>query len=194
MNVREDDVVLCRVKKIEGTTVFLSIEDSDLEGSMVLSEVAAGRIRNLRQYVSPNRLIVCKVLKITHSHVELSLRRVTTREKEEVLEGRKKERAFRSVLKVVGESPDKVVEKIKGEYSIFDFLLELRENPSLLEKFVGKDNVKKVYEMISEKEEKDKVVERKLILKSDSEQGLRDIKEILNFKDVEIHYLGSSKF
>ena len=117
MDLKEDDIVLCKVKNIEGTAVFLEIEGADIEGHMVLSEVAAGRIRNLRQYVSPGRLIVCKVLRINPDHVELSLRRVTTRERDVALDLYKKEKAFRSVLKFVGEDADRVITKIKLDFN-----------------------------------------------------------------------------
>ena len=46
------DLVLCTVKTIDGTTVFVKIED-DGEGTIVTSEIAPGRIRNLREYVIP---------------------------------------------------------------------------------------------------------------------------------------------
>jgi translation initiation factor 2 alpha subunit (eIF-2alpha) len=194
LEVNEDDVVLCRVKKIEGTTVFLKIEDSKIEGSMVLSEVAAGRIRNLRQYVSPNRLIVCKVLKVTKDHIELSLRRVTSKEREEVLEGYKKEKALRSVLNVVNEDADRIIAQIKAKYGMLNFINEVKTNPKILEEFIGKEKSGKVSLMIAEKEEKEKVVEKRFRLKSFSEQGVRDIREILDVKDAEMHYLGSSVF
>jgi len=194
VNLKVDDVVLCKVKKIEGTTVFLSVEDTSLSGSMVLSEVAAGRIRNLRQYVSPNRLIVCKVLKISGDHFEFSLRRVTSGERNRVLEGRKKERALRSVLKVVKGDGDKVIGKIKEDYVILDFLMEVKENPKLLEKYLSKEKAGRVYEIIAEKEDKEKVVLRKLKLKSLSEEGVEDVKEILKFEDAKVNYLGSSRF
>ncbi len=76
MELTEGSLVLCTVKKIEKTNIFLDI-DGYGEGSMVLSEVAAGRIRNLREYVFPNKKIVCKILNIDKGHIELSLRRVT---------------------------------------------------------------------------------------------------------------------
>lgn len=191
--LKEDDIVLCKVKKVEGTTVFLDIEGSDLQGSMVLSEVAAGRIRNLRQYVTPNRLIVCKVLKISGNHVELSLRRVTSRERDFVLDLHKREKAFRSVLKFVGENPDKVLEKIKSGNNLGDFFAEVKDNPKVLEKYISKGNASKVFEVFSEKEGGEKVVEAALRLKSDSGSGVEDIKHILDV-DAEIHYLGSSRF
>ena len=52
----EGALVLCTVKKVEKTTVFVEIEGNG-EGSMVFSEVAAGRIRNLRDHISPNKKI-----------------------------------------------------------------------------------------------------------------------------------------
>ncbi|MBU0760610.1 MAG: hypothetical protein KJ600_05860 [Nanoarchaeota archaeon] len=194
LDLKEDDVVFCTVKKIEGTTVFLEIEGSDKPGAMVLSEVAAGRIRNLRLYVSPNRKIVCKVLRVMPGHVEMSLRRVTAKEKKEVLEGYKKENSLRSVLKVVKEDAEGIISKIKEDYNLVDFLAEVKENSGLLEKFMGKENAKKVFQIISEKQDKNKIVEKKIILTCDSEQGVKDIREILDFSDAEIHYLGSSKF
>ncbi len=44
--VKEDDIVMCAVKKIEGTAVFVQIENNG-EGSIVMSEIAAGSIRNI---------------------------------------------------------------------------------------------------------------------------------------------------
>ena len=108
MNYNIDDVLLCKVKKIEGTSVFLETENG-FPGSMILSEVAAGRIRNLRQYVSLNRTVVCKILEVKGDHLELSLRRVTAKERQYVLENNKRERAFASMLKVVGEEPEKMI-------------------------------------------------------------------------------------
>jgi len=193
INLNVDDVVFCRVKKIEGTTVFLEVEGG-IQGTMVLSEVAAGRIRNLRQYVTPNRKVVCKVLKVAPDHVEMSLRRVTSKEKSIVLEEQKKERALTNMLKLVNEDPKQIIPKIKETSTITDFLEDSIENPKVLEKYLPKEKAQKIHKIISEKEAKEKTIERKITLSSLSESGVNDIKEILSTKDVEIKYLGSSKF
>ncbi|MBU0978132.1 MAG: hypothetical protein KKD18_06960, partial [Nanoarchaeota archaeon] len=190
---KEDDVVLCKVQKIEGTTVFLEIEGFSVAGSMVLSEVAAGRIRNLRQYVSPNRLVVCKVLKLAGGHAELSLRRVTGRERDATLEAYKKEKAFRSVLKFVGENPDKILAEIKKDYSLIDFFVDVKEDSQVLENYLGKEKAAKVLQVFSEKEGGEKAADRKIVLRSEGREGVEDVKYILNV-DAEIHYLGNSKF
>ena len=192
MKLKEDDIVLCKVKKIEKTSVFLDIEDNG-EGSMMMSEVAAGRIRNLRNYVSLNKQVVCKVLKISGDHIELSLRRVTSREKEEVLERYRDGRALSAMLKSIGEDAEKVIGKIKEKYNLSEFVEEARKNPEVFKGFIDKKNVDKIGKVLLEKVSKEKKVVRKFVLKSDSENGLKDIKEILDV-DGEIHYLGSGVF
>lgn len=193
MNVREDDAILCTVKKIEGTSVFLETEVG-IPGTMVLSEVAAGRIRNIREYVFPNKKIVCKVLKVHKDRLELSLRRVTAKEREEVLEEHKKEKALSSMLKITGENPQKVIEKIKEDFSVVEFIEEAKEEPKIIEKYLQKENALKLAKILSEKEEREKRVEGRFALRTFSENGINNIKEILDVKNCEIHYLGSSTF
>ena len=76
------DVVLCTVDRIVGTTVFVMIGDNNrTEGSIIVSEISPGRIRNLRDFVTPKKKIVCKIIRINQGNIELSLRRVTSKEK-----------------------------------------------------------------------------------------------------------------
>src|SRR3989337_26635 len=100
MSLEEGDIVLCTVDRIVGTTVFVHIEGNG-EGSIVLSQVAPGRIRNIRDYVVPKKKIVCKVLRISGDRIDLSFRRVTQKEQKELKERNKQERSFASILKTV---------------------------------------------------------------------------------------------
>src|SRR3989338_11129087 len=73
------ELVLCTVKKILYHSVFVSLDEyQNIEGMVHISEIAPGRIRNLRDYVKEGKRIVCKVLKIhkEKGHIDLSLRRV----------------------------------------------------------------------------------------------------------------------
>src|SRR4030042_1972413 len=101
------DLVLCTVDRIVGTVVFVKIpvENREIEGGIVMSEIAPGRIRNIRDYVVPKKKIVCKVLRINaNGNIELSLRRVSQKEKKEVLEQESQEKSYTSILKsVLGE-------------------------------------------------------------------------------------------
>jgi translation initiation factor 2 subunit 1 len=195
MNLKEEDLVLCTVKKIEGTTIFVDIENNG-PASIVMSEIAAGRIRNLRQYVTPNKKIVCKVLNTKKGQIELSLRRVTAKERQEVLDNYKKERNLISMLKTIIKNPEKTIEKIKQIYTISEFLDEAKENPQTLNKFFTKTESEKLSKTIAEKQEKAKIVKRTITLTTTSPTGLLDIQQILKITDIntKINYLGSSKF
>ncbi len=193
MDLKEGDNVLCTVKKIESVAVFVNIEGNG-EGSIVLPEIAAGRIRNLRAFVVPNKKIVCKVLNITKNNMELSLRRVTAKEREEVMDRYKKEKSFLSMLKTIATEPEKTLEKIKAKYEITDFLDEARASPNILQSFLPKQEAEKLANSIKEKHEKEKTTKKTIMLSSFSPSGLNDIKDILTTNQAEIHYLGSSKF
>ncbi len=192
-NIKEEDVVLCTVKRIDGATVTVDIE-GDGEGNIVMSEVSAGRIRNIRDFVSMNKKIVCKVLKISGNNVHLSLRRVTAKERESVLNEYKKETTFVGMLKKIIKTPEKAIEKIKLKHKLSDFVDLVKEDVKLLEKFFNKAEAELLKKILSEKKEKAKTIKKTFILKSFSPSGLSEIKEILNIKETKISYLGSSKF
>lgn len=192
--LKENDVILCTVKRIERTTVFLDIEGYG-QGTMIFSEVSPGRIRNIREYVVPNKKIVCKVLRIKEGHPELSLRRVKAKERDEVLETHKKEKILANVLKpVIKEKTPEILEKIKEKYQLAEFLDEARENPDLIKTFVTKTQAIELKKIFAEKKEKEKEVSKIITLKSNKESGLKDIKESLKINEARINYLGSGKF
>jgi len=194
IELKEDDIILCTVRRIEGTSVFLDIEGNG-QGTMIFSEVSPGRIRNIRDFVFPNKKIVCKVLRIRNGHPELSFRRVTTKEKEEVLERDKKEKALINMIKpILKEKTPDIITKIKEKYDLADFLDEARENPEIIKKFFTPKQTKELAKIFTEKKEKEKEVKRIITLKTNAESGLSDIKKTLNTNKAKIRYIGSSNF
>ena len=189
------DNILCTVERIEGTMVFVTLDDGR-EGSIAVYEIAPGRIRNLRDYVVPKKKIVCKILRISErGNFELSLRRVTAKEKKEVLDRYNQERAYISILKkVLGEKTEKVVEKIKTEDSLVDFFIEVKINPKKLEKLVGKD-AEKILEILNVQKTKKAFAKKEIVLKSDSANGIEVIKKVLgsDFK-AEVKYLAAGRY
>ena len=193
--MKEEDIVLCTVTKIEGTTVFVNIEGNG-QGTIIFPEIAAGRIRNIREYVVPNKKIVCKILQIFEGHPQLSLRRVTSKEKQEVLEKHEKEKTLFSILKTISKDPEKILESIKSQFQADEFMEKVRENIAVAEKFITKPIAEALAKILLEKKEKEREVKRLIILSSQNPSGIEDIKSILNVKDktIEIKYLGSSQF
>ena len=195
--LEQGDVVLCTVEKINGTIVFVNIDDLNKQGSIILSEIAPGRIRNLRDYVVPKKKIVCKVLRVTdRGDLHLSLRRVTQKEQKQVLEQFKQEKSYTSILKsILKEKTEEVTKKIRKEDTIFNFLEETKKDSKKLEKIIGKENTTKVLEILNKQKQKTTILKKEISLNSNSPNGLEEIKKILsNKKDSEIKYIAAGKY
>jgi translation initiation factor 2 alpha subunit (eIF-2alpha) len=194
--MEEGDMVLCTVDRIAGTVVFVKIEGEEREGSIILSEIAPGRIRNLREYVIPKKKIVCKVLKTSGGTVSLSLRRVTLKEKKEVMDENNQERSYMSILKsVLKEKSDEIITKITKEEKLYDFFEETRKNPKKLEELIGKEDAKKVLNIVLEQKKKRIIIKRTIYLKTQEPNGIYILKNILeNPGEIEIKYLSAGKY
>jgi translation initiation factor 2 subunit 1 len=198
MAYKEYDAVLCTVERVDRTTVFVKLETGE-QGTIITSEVAPGRIRNLRDYVSPGRKIVCKILKIDSSgNIHLSLRRVFPKEKKEVMERHERERNSLGILKsVLGEQAENVSTAIKQESgSLQDFLNNCKTSPSQLEKYMPKESAEKICKILLEKKEKFVEVKKEFLLSSGKPNGIQLTKNVLSFCQgkCEISYLAAGKF
>ena len=197
--IEQGDLVLCTVERIDNTIVFvkLLVDGKEYDGSIVTSEIAPGRIRNLRDYVVPKKKIVCKVLRISErGNFELSLRRVTPKEKKEVMDMEGRERAYISILKkILGEKTSEVIGKIQKEESLSDFFESAKENSKKLEKLVGKTESGKIIAILNIQKKKRMIVKEEISLKSDSSEGVEKIKKILlGFKEAEVRYIAGGKY
>jgi translation initiation factor 2 alpha subunit (eIF-2alpha) len=195
MNLEPGDVVLCTVDRIVGTTVFVNI-DGNGEGSIVFSEIAPGRIRNIRDYVFPKKKIVCKVLRTSADRVDLSLRRVTLKEQKELKERYKEERSLINILRtILKEKAENVLEDIYKRGGIQGFLEKIKNNPKELEELMGKQDSKKVFEILKAQKQKRAVIKKEVVLKSMDSDGIKKIKEILgNIEGAEIRYISAGKY
>jgi len=194
-NLEEGDIVLCTVDRIIGTIVFVKIEDNG-EGAITFSEIAPGRIRNIRDYVVPKKQIVCKILRIQGDHINLSLRRVSQKEQKEIIEQYKQEKSYKSILKsVLKEKVDEAVNEITKKEKLYDFLEQAKENPKELENIVGKEDSKKILEILMAQKQKKAIAKKDFFLTTTKSNGLELIKEILEkIKDANIKYISAGKY
>jgi len=193
------DLVLCTVDRIVGTVVFVKIpaENTEIEGSILMSEIAPGRIRNIRDYVVPKKKIVCKILRISpNGNIELSLRRVSPKERKEIVEQDKQEKSYISILKsILGEKSQETIKEILKEERLFSFLAEAKTNPEKLEKMVGKDNSKKILEIINTQKKKKAIVKKEIRLTTTKPNGIILIKKILEiFRGINVKYISAGRY
>jgi translation initiation factor 2 alpha subunit (eIF-2alpha) len=196
MDIEPGDILICTVDKIVGTVVFVDIGGTDKKGTIILSEVAAGRIRNLRDYVVPKKIIICKVLRVINDHVELSLRRVREKEKKEALEKSKAEKSFVSILKsVLKEKTSEAIKKIEENGTVPDFLEEAKNDSKDLKKIVGEEDANKILEILNKQKEKTVFLKKEVKIISKNPNGLSIIKGVIpEEKGVKVKYLAAGRY
>lgn len=211
------DILLCTVKKILPNSVFVILDEYDRkEGMIHISELSAGRIRNIRDFVKEGKKIVCKVLRIDRNrgHIDLSLRRVSLSVKinktQELKQEQKAEKLLEQLAKILKIDKQLVFkeigDKIIKEYeALAPFLRELSTNPKLIKEL----NLDKKYETELTKIVKERIKpptvkkEIKIQLKSSAKDGITKIKSVLkdlkefNAKkkyDTKISYLNAPNY
>lgn len=187
------DIVNCKVIAIEQAAVIVET-DKGAKGSIAMSEVAAGRIRNIREYVIINKQIVCKVLAAHTDHLELSLRRVTGKEREEIEEQRRKERTLLTILKSITKNAEAIKKKIEEQEPLASFFDKLKADPAVIKPFVIKEEAEKIMQAVQAKDAAPKQVTKTITLTTTSETGLQDIQTVCAELPLSIRYMGSGKF
>jgi len=194
--LHEGDLVICAVERIEDPIVHVKTA-TGIDATIHFSEIASGRIRNIRDYAVPKKIIVCKVLRIRDGRVSLSLRRVSKKERDETLELEMLEKNSENIIKgLMKEKASEILQKLKEKGKIYDFLQEAKTNSSELESLVGKENTQKILSTLSEREKKEIKITKEFSLKSELPNGMSLIKQTLtiNSKIAEINYLAAARY
>ncbi|MEM4263827.1 MAG: S1 RNA-binding domain-containing protein [Candidatus Woesearchaeota archaeon] len=132
---QEDELVLCTVTAVQYNSVFAKLDEYGKTGMIHISEIAPGRIRNIRDYVVEGKKIVCQVLRIDpeKGHIDLSLRRVNEMQKRKKLDSIKQEQLSEKIIEFVANKRKENVEALCN--TISEKILE--KYPSLFDAFEG---------------------------------------------------------
>ncbi|MBN2423124.1 S1 RNA-binding domain-containing protein [Candidatus Woesearchaeota archaeon] len=207
----ESELVMCTVTKIQYHSVFVTINDYGLSGMIHISEIAPGRIRNIRDYVKEGKTIICKVLRINRErgHVDLSLRRVTDAQKRnkanQIKHEKKAENIIEHTAKELKLEPKKLYEKIKepvlkGHEFFFECFEDVVEKDLKLASLGIDKKISEKLEQVIRLRIKPKEVEISGILSliSYDGNGVEIVKNALIEADkvegAEIRYIGGGKY
>ena len=130
----EDEFVLCTVTAVNPHSIFCSLDEfGGKTGLIHISEVAPGRIRNMREYVSEGKKVVCKVLRVDSQkgHIDLSLRRVNASQKKQKLDDIKREIFAEKIIELVAKKKKLDIPKLYSELSA----VLLKKYDSLMDAF-----------------------------------------------------------
>ena len=208
----EGEIVLCKVTKIYPNSVFVDMIEFNDSGMVHISEVSPGRIRNLRDYVSVGRQIVCKVLRIDRErgHIDLSLRRVNSNQRREKLDEIKQELKAEQLLKNIATKlkiPARdlyrdVSGKVFNDYShLYLSFKDVVENGFKLESLgIRKNIADELTAAVLEKFKPKKIILKgEIRLKTYAEKGVEAVKAVLEkiekiSPSIDLFYLGGGRY
>ena len=77
------DLVIATIETVTDYGAYAKLDEFDKRGLLHVSEISSSWIRNIRDFIRENQKVVLKVLRVDHEkgHIDLSLRRVTKRER-----------------------------------------------------------------------------------------------------------------
>jgi translation initiation factor 2 subunit 1 len=209
----EDDIVLCTVTSVQYNSVFCSLDEYENKGGMIhISEVTAGRIKNIREYVAEGRKVVCKVLRVDkeRGHIDLSLRRVTEGQRRDKNNALKQEQRAENILDHIAKESKKdpaafyaevappILEHYEYLYLAFEDIVE--GNFSLSTTKLPAPLAKKVEETVRERIKPKQVnVEGVFTISTFATGGVELVKSaLLKAREAaapsDIHYLGAGTY
>jgi translation initiation factor 2 subunit 1 len=116
-----EELVLCTITNVQFHSVFCKLDEyAEKSGMIHISEIAPGRIKNIREFVQEGKKVVCKVMQINkeRGHIDLSLRRVNEGQKRTKLSDIKQEQLAEKILEHVAKAKKMDVKlvytKVKG--------------------------------------------------------------------------------
>lgn len=124
------DLVIATIETVTDYGAYAKLDEFDKRGLLHVSEISSSWIRNIRDFVREGQKVVLKVLRVDHEkgHIDLSLRRVTKRERIEKVMSWKKDRKADALLRGVAEKTGlpleevilKTVPAIEQKYDLYE--------------------------------------------------------------------------
>lgn len=212
------DLVVATVSKIQPYGAYVMLDEFDgKEGLLHISELSSSWVKNIRDHIRERQKVVLKVLRVDleKGHVDLSLRRVTGREKKEKILEWKKNRRADLILKIVGEKAglplpevyEKVGVKIEERFgNIYDGLEEIADKgeETLIKMGVPENYAKALNEAVLEKIKVPRVKVRGVLeLTCPKRNGVEIIKDALakayaakktRDSNIDIYLVGSPRY
>jgi translation initiation factor 2 subunit 1 len=171
------DLIIATVETVTDYGAYAKLDEYNKRGLLHVSEISSSWIRNIRDFVREGQKVVLKVLRVDFEkgHIDLSLRRVTKRERIEKVLSWKKERKAEALLRGVAEKLSIPVEdddlqkaaivmddKFFGLYEGFE--KAVKEGPEVLTKIGVPENIAKVFAEVAQERIHVKMVKVKGVL------------------------------
>ena len=129
------ELVVATIENVMDYGAYVKLDEYNKQGFLHISEISSARIRRIRDYVREKQKMILKVIRvdIQKGHINLSLRRVTKRDRIEKNKRWKKERKGEALLNEVAEKAglpkhevyQKVGALLEEKYGLYEGLEEV---------------------------------------------------------------------
>lgn len=211
------DYVVCNVTNVTDFGAYVELEEfKEREGFIHISEIKAGWVKYVRDYIREGQKVVCKVLNIDRNrgHIDLSLKDVNEHQKRTKIQLWKNEQKAEKWIQIAAETAGFDEKMVEGLY--YDFVSEFGSaytafeeaaiagesafekmsiNPKMIEAVVNvaRENIKDAFVEIA----------GYIDLTTTAPEGIEDIRESLkaaadsvddNEVRIEVTYVGSPRY
>jgi translation initiation factor 2 subunit 1 len=187
------DLVIATIETVTDYGAYAKLDEFEKRGLLHVSEISSSWIRNIRDFVREGQKVTLKVLRVDHEkgHIDLSLRRVTKRERIDKVLSWKKERKAEALLhgvaEKVGLSGDEVYQKaapaIATKFDLYEaFEKSAVEGPEVLIELGVPENLAKAFSEVAQERIHVKMVKVRGVLevRVTKPNGVKVIKEAFN--------------
>ncbi|MFQ6050661.1 MAG: translation initiation factor IF-2 subunit alpha [Candidatus Hydrothermarchaeota archaeon] len=214
----EGELVIATVTRVANFGAFVELDEYERKSGLIhISEVSSGWVKNIRDHVREGQKVVAQVLNVDPSkgHIDLSLKRITERQRQEKIQEWKREQKAEKLLEYVANLLGKDLETgyrevgypLMNEYDDLYTALEeiaISGYDAFLNLKISKDWKDNLVKIARENIEPPHVkISGTLKLSSPRPRGIDDIKEALihardKYNDeevnVDIYYVGAPKY
>jgi translation initiation factor 2 subunit 1 len=202
------DLVMATIESVMDYGAYAKLDEYKRQGFLHVSEISSARIRNVRDIVRENQKMVLKVLRVNveKGHIDLSLRRVTKRERIEKIKSWKKDRKGEALLRAVAEKVglpiNEVYQKagliLEEKYGLYEgFEKVVKEGIEVLTKLDIPEDIAKIIAQVAEERIRIKMVKVRgtLVIRCMKPNGVKcikdafiDAKRLQKAKDAKIEF------
>ncbi len=169
------ELVIATIENIRDYGAYTILDEYKRRGFLHISEISSARVRNVRDFVRENQKMVLKVVRVDveKGHIDLSLRRVTKRERIEKSKAYKKDRKSETLLTEVAQRSNlplhEVYEKagtvLEEKYGLYEgFETAVKEGLEALTKLDIPEDLAKVIVQVAKERIRIKMVKVKGVL------------------------------
>ena len=202
------DLVIASIESVMDYGAYANLDEYNRRGFLHISEISSARIRNVRDYVRENQKMVLKVLRVEveKGHIDLSLRRVTKRERIEKIKSWKKDRKGEALLHAVAEKVGLPIHEVyqkagvilEEKYGLYEgFERVVKDGAEILAKLGIPDDLAQVIVQVAEERIRIKLVKVRGILEVRCmkpngvkciQEAFTDAKKAQKAKDAKIEF------